>query len=326
MNERPVTALLKQIEAMTAGEHRLVLVSPDGSYGPSIDVVLIRGQAARPLIVIAAGVHGDEYDGIYASAILKENINSTALGGSLIVVPIVNRQAFDAQQRRTPVDGMDLNRAFPGNPAGSYTERLADLFFTSIVSEADFVLSLHGWFQTGCVMDYAEIPERSSPLHAQCAAVAAAAGFAFIRDLGWGPGRLGAAVAQRGIPIIEAEVGGSGIFDPDGGRRYLTFLHKAIACIAGEGDREAAAADGRTRFFTSQISIRAVASGLWFRRCDEGCEVEANVLIGEITRISSLEKLLVSAPIAGMIGAVRKRAAVSLGDELAWFFTGFNAG
>jgi uncharacterized protein len=173
-------SLRRQIERMTA-DSRLVIRQGGSGSDVGIDGVLLRGQGASPLIAVVAGVHGDEYDGIHACVELSRSIDLSTLTASLILVPIVNKKAFEAQQRRTPVDGIDLNRVFPGDPLGTFSERLAKLVFDEIVCEADFVISLHGWSQTGEVVDYVEIPDRSSELHERCAAAAVAAGFDLIR-------------------------------------------------------------------------------------------------------------------------------------------------
>ena len=45
----------------------------------------------------------------------------------------MNYPAFQAGRRVSPVDGLNLNRAFPGNPAGTVTEILADYFTRTLV-------------------------------------------------------------------------------------------------------------------------------------------------------------------------------------------------
>src|SRR3954452_7686445 len=43
-----------------------------------------------------------------------------------------------------PEDGKNLNRAFPGDPDGTYTEKLAHDIYTQLIEPADAVLDLHG--------------------------------------------------------------------------------------------------------------------------------------------------------------------------------------
>jgi predicted deacylase len=317
--------LRKQIDGMTVSSRRVIKLEAGAKRGNevAIDGVLLRGQSLSPLIAVVAGVHGDEYDGIHACVELCSSINVSTLAASLIFVPIVNKRAFEAQQRRTPIDNVDLNRVFPGDSSGTYSDRLASLLFDHVICEADFVISLHGWSQIGDVVDYVEIPERSSELHERCAAVATAAGFDLIRDTGWGPGRLGAAAVSKGIRVIEAEVGGAGLFDLKRARRYGQYLENAIWFLAGHPSKSERGNPGSPRFFTAQSVVRAETSGLWFRKVDEGLMIDENALLGEIVELPGLGRQQIRAPSAGLVGAIRKRAVVFEGDELSWLFGGW---
>jgi predicted deacylase len=49
------------------------------------------------------------------------------LRGSVTAVPVLNLSAFRSRTPFvTPDDGKNLNRCFPGNPHGTFTDRLAD--------------------------------------------------------------------------------------------------------------------------------------------------------------------------------------------------------
>jgi len=69
------------------------------------------------------------------------------LTGSLIVTPTANPLAFEAREKHTPQDGLDLDQVFPGRADGMVTERLAALLLAEIARCADVVVSLHsiGW-------------------------------------------------------------------------------------------------------------------------------------------------------------------------------------
>jgi len=88
--------------------HRFHLLPPDGHAvpGAAIDVGIVVGPRRRPCLALAAGVHGDEYDGIRALQELTREIEPERIQGTLIIVPVANPFAFAAAQRRTPEDGM----------------------------------------------------------------------------------------------------------------------------------------------------------------------------------------------------------------------------
>ncbi|HVO43552.1 MAG TPA: M14 family metallopeptidase, partial [Aggregatilineales bacterium] len=85
----------------------------------------------RPSALITAGVHGDEGPwGAWAIHKLLASVSIGDLLGSLRVVPVANPLAMDADARNAPLDVLDLNRVFPGDPNGSHTERVAATLVT----------------------------------------------------------------------------------------------------------------------------------------------------------------------------------------------------
>ena len=63
--------------------------------------------------------------------------------GTLLAVPIAHLAAFAAAMRTSPIDGVNLARVFPGDPAGTVTARLADKLFHEVVADADLLVDLH---------------------------------------------------------------------------------------------------------------------------------------------------------------------------------------
>ncbi len=101
--------------------------------------------SAGPGILITAGIHGDEGPwGAWAINKLLQSIDEHDVAGFIRVLPMANPLAMQADKRNAPVDQLDLNRAFPGDPRGSYTERLAHILATVALEDIDYVIDLHG--------------------------------------------------------------------------------------------------------------------------------------------------------------------------------------
>jgi predicted deacylase len=67
---------------------------------------VITAQKKGPVCMVTAGIHGNEI----AAPIMAEQLPRTHLHtGTLVIVPIVNQQAYRARVRGNP----DVNRAFP---------------------------------------------------------------------------------------------------------------------------------------------------------------------------------------------------------------------
>lgn len=97
-------------------------------------------------MVVTGAVHGDEYEGPAAIHRLFNELDTTALSGTVIGLPIVNVAAWQARTRVSPLDGLDLNRLFPGPAVGqpsSPSYALAHALFTTFVQPCDVLIDLH---------------------------------------------------------------------------------------------------------------------------------------------------------------------------------------
>ena len=102
----------------------------------------VGGGAGIPAVCVV-GVHGDEYVAVEAVRTLLRVLRPESLTGQVIFVPVVNRGGFYAGTYLVPEDGENLNRCFPGDPAGSMTRRIAHALEQALYPQADFLLDLH---------------------------------------------------------------------------------------------------------------------------------------------------------------------------------------
>lgn len=110
-----------------------------------IDLAVGTVGNGAPIGLITAGVHGDEGPwGAWAIRKLLEHTLMDELCGTLRIVPVANPLAMQADSRNASLDTLDLNRVFPGDKHGSYTERLAATLVENAVDGAHVVIDLHG--------------------------------------------------------------------------------------------------------------------------------------------------------------------------------------
>jgi len=103
-------------------------------------VHVLTGEEEGPAIYIVGGTHGDELAGWYASVLLKK---ASVRTGTVYIVAPFNQYGAGHVQRETR-DGRDLNRHFPGDPAGNEAERMAAALYADIQDKKpDLVLDLH---------------------------------------------------------------------------------------------------------------------------------------------------------------------------------------
>ncbi|HIT65293.1 MAG TPA: succinylglutamate desuccinylase/aspartoacylase family protein [Candidatus Ventrimonas merdavium] len=125
------------------GERRNVQIPvPDA---PPLEAVCLCGADLGRTLVVTAGVHGCEYVGIQALRRLARELDPAALTGNVILLPLANPTAFYAGAKQVvPEDGVNLNRAFPGDRKGSLSARLAFALEEALYPAADLLADLHG--------------------------------------------------------------------------------------------------------------------------------------------------------------------------------------
>lgn len=105
--------------------------------------VVVRGQHPGPVLGISAAVHGDELNGIRIIHAILERTDPAELHGTLVCAPIANVPAFSAEQRKFPIDGIDLNHVFPGKTEGKPSEQYARAFTTTFLPPLDYLIDIH---------------------------------------------------------------------------------------------------------------------------------------------------------------------------------------
>lgn len=107
-----------------------------------VPVIIQRAKRKGPTILITAGIHGDEINGVeIVRQIIAQGIHKPKRG-TIICLPVINVFGFLNLSRQFP-DGRDLNRMFPGTKKGSLASRLAYQFSEEILPIADYCLDFH---------------------------------------------------------------------------------------------------------------------------------------------------------------------------------------
>lgn len=112
--------------------------------GTPVDVPVIveRAKKEGPCLLLSAGIHGDEINGVeIVRQIIASKYNKPE-AGTVICIPVINVFGFINQSRSLP-DGRDLNRVFPGGPSGSLASRVAHALMTEIVPHIDYCVDYH---------------------------------------------------------------------------------------------------------------------------------------------------------------------------------------
>ncbi len=265
--------------------------------------------SSRPLAVITAGIHGDEYEGPMAAIRLTQSLAPAQVRGTVVIVPITNPMAYHAGLRVTPEDGKNLARTFPGDPRGSLTERLASSLF-SWISQASLLIDLHSG---GVEYEFAPLAGfygEASPLNPSFA-TAQHFGLPLLWKLPETKGVLSCECYRRGITAIGCEYLGRGQLSRPGTEAYWRGV---LSCLAFHGMYTAAHAFDPAGQVAHGDWLLAGAGGLYEGYCALGDSVTSGQPVGRITseRGDVLEEFV--AQDAGTILAQRNKAFIRKGD------------
>jgi hypothetical protein len=173
-------------------------------------VLVARGRTPGPTLCLTGLVHGDERNGFEIARTVFARTDAGRLAGTLVALPAINVNGFRTGSRYMP-DRRDLNRAFPGDAAGSNTALIAGIVFQALSRICNALIDLH----TGS-FDRANLPQvRVDLAHPQAVAMARQFGAAVVLG-GAGPdGSLRREMMDAGIPAIIYEAGLPLRFEPE---------------------------------------------------------------------------------------------------------------
>lgn len=129
--------------------HYQVAFHLDSAWGYSlVPLTVINGEGswgskAPPSIAIFGGTHGNEYEGQIAVKRLCNDLDSAGIRGRVILIPQLSESACRANTRTSPLDGVNMNRAFPGNAKGTVSSRIAHFVKTAVFPQVALVIDIH---------------------------------------------------------------------------------------------------------------------------------------------------------------------------------------
>jgi len=177
-----------------------------------VPIVVIRGGDG-PTLLLTGGNHGDEYEGPIALMKLARSLSPEALRGRLILLPALNLPAVLAGTRVSPIDQVNMNRAFPGDPRGTPTLMIADYLRRRILPLCDAVLDLHSGGKTLNFVPFCGmhlLPDPAQMAATQAALLAFGAPLSLVIQEFDVVGMLDTAVEELGKPFLFTELGGGG--------------------------------------------------------------------------------------------------------------------
>ncbi len=218
------------------------------AYGNIAIPIAVIKNGAGPGVLFTAGNHGDEYEGQVALCKLIRALEPGSIRGRVIVAPAINLPAAMAGTRVSPIDQLNFNRAFPGDPHGTPTAAIAHYVDSVLFPMAGYFIDLHSG---GSSLDY--LPFVSTRVSGDPAldtrAMQALVAFGAPLSMVWAhtldAGFAQTAAMRRGLVILGGEFGGGGSVSMEGLRiveRGIRNLLIHAGCLGADrttGERPA---------------------------------------------------------------------------------------
>ena len=274
-----------------------------------IPVFVFRSKVDGPTVLLSAGMHGEETNGIeiIRKIITRDEIKELNCG-SVIAIPVINSVSFLFGSRDLP-DGRDLNRCFPGKKNGSFGSRIAYDIMKDIIPIIDFGVDFHtggakinNTPQIRCVFEFADNVALAEKFSAP-----------IIIDSSYREGTLRKESAKKGKPILVYEGGESMRFD------YTAINEGVNGCLRLLKNYKMIDIDTPNNHsvkIKKDTWVRADSSGLFHMKASNGAYVEKGDLLGVICNpFGNIEHQILSLN-DGYIVGINNQPVVNQGDAL----------
>lgn len=323
MQPSPVTATVDfDRDGVQHGFLKLPHSHDDSAWGSLMIPITVVRNGDGPTALLTGGNHGDEYEGITALLKLANRLRAEDISGRVIIVPMMNHPAVLNGTRTSPIDKGNLNRAFPGSPTGTLTERIADYFTRYLVPMADLVLDLHSGGRTLDLLPFAATHRLDDPdLARRCldATLAFGAPNTLLMAELEGEALFDTAVESQGKVFVSTELRGGGTTTP----ASVALAERGVDnLLRHAGILQGAPQPAETRMLEIPDAahyLQAEHRGLLEFTVNLGDAVRAGDLIA---RIHDLERTGTApadyhATVDGLLIGRRHHARVTLGDTFA---------
>lgn len=277
-----------------------------------IPVIVSRARLDGPTVLLSAGLHGDELNGVDIVRQIVHRGMNVPKRGTIICIPVINIFGFINQSREFP-DGRDMNRVFPGSKTGSLAGRFAHYLVNYILPHVDYAIDFHA----GGASRFNAPQIRIAPENLELEELATIFHPPFLLYSAQIAGSFRNACAKKGIKMLLFEGGKSLDINSDvsemgveGTKRFLhsfDMLKDEFSIYPPKEDMT---------IITNSIWVRAKRSGLLHDQVKIGSYVEKGAVLAEVSDPYGKENTTIKAPNAGYVINVNDAPIVYQGDAV----------
>lgn len=219
MNSNPISSTIDfDNDGIQHGFLRLPHSTNESAWGSIMIPITQIKNGSGPTALLSGGNHGDEYEGPIALYSFAARERFDDIQGRVIIVPAMNYPAFCKGTRVSPIDGLNMNRIYPGKAKGTVTPVIANYFSNTLVPMADTVLDIHSGGKTLDFVPFAAchvLPDKAQ--EARCIAAMQAFGAPYQLKMVEidAAGLYDTQVESMGKVFVTTELGGGGTTSPE---------------------------------------------------------------------------------------------------------------
>lgn len=302
-------------ESVSPGKSKFVKITIDRlPTGTLIDipVYVFNAKKPGPVVLVQAGLHGDEVNGIEIVRRMLRDGDFKVEAGAVIAVPILNIFGFIHYSRDVP-DGKDVNRSFPGTKSGSMASRIAYHHLREILPQIDMAIDLHTG--GGQRHNYPQIRYTKDDVNSAILARIFNAPITFSSGLIKGSFR--SASYRLNKPVIVYEAGESMRFDDyaiaegiGGILRVFQYLKMSQPAERAQSNRKESVYLDRRQW------LRAPTAGIFAPKVLNGSRVKKGDVIARVSDTYAIKIKQIKAPFDGYVICMNHQAVVNQGDAL----------
>jgi predicted deacylase len=281
-----------------------------------LPLFIVNGARPGPTLAVTGGIHGAEFASIAAALELGRQLDPQALTGRVIIAPVVNGHAFSTRSIYiNPMDGVNLNRVFPGKADGGASEQIADWVFRHVIAAGNYYVDLHGGDLIEALVPFTLFGiSGNEKVDKTTLEMAQAFGIRYLVGREAVGGSTYLAAARAGIPAILTEAGAQGIWPREAVAAHTNGLNRLMrhfGMLPG-GNPEAVPTVQLSEF----IWLRSDHDGFWYPKPSVDEMVKSGQDLGVVTDFEGHVLQAVKAPAEGRVLFLVSSLAINTGDPL----------
>jgi len=310
-NPVPFTIAGKEIAPGTARDVAFPITTMATGTASSLAVRVLHGMRPGPAVFVSAAIHGDEIVGTAVIQRLAQELDSKALAGTVLLVPVANIFGFMTRSRYLP-DRRDLNRSFPGSANGSLAGQLANIFYREVVGRCALGIDIH----SAAIHRYNLPQVRIAAGNKRLVELAMAFGAPVIIESPLRDGSLRDLAQKHGVDMLLLETGEALRFDRlsvETGVEGVTRVLAHMGMIEADDGLRTVGIPARAN---RSVWVRAPRGGVVQMVRESGAGVHKDDVLARVAGLFGEDALELVSPVDGIIIGHATLPVVHQGDAL----------